>query len=137
MTDRFIGQYANGTKLIIRTGLRFGTCPVRFEGDEGWVETGDSGGLEVYPRSLLGNRGFEGGYPAGNHVRAFLDCVKTRKPANANSDVAARSHVACHAAYIAWQLGRTLQFDPATEAFLADDEANRMRSRAMRDPWRI
>ncbi|MBI4559690.1 MAG: Gfo/Idh/MocA family oxidoreductase, partial [Candidatus Hydrogenedentes bacterium] len=37
--ERFIGRYANGVKLVIRTGLRFGSCPVRFEGDEGFVET--------------------------------------------------------------------------------------------------
>ena len=29
-----------------------GTCPVRFVGDEGWVEVGDSGGIEVHPASL-------------------------------------------------------------------------------------
>ncbi|MHB8866710.1 MAG: hypothetical protein ACYC6N_30485 [Pirellulaceae bacterium] len=30
-----------------------------------------------------------------------------------------------------------MKFDPAKEEFLGDEEANRMRSRAMRDPWRI
>jgi predicted dehydrogenase len=40
------GRYANGANLIIRSGLRFGSCPVRFEGEEGWVETGDSGRIE-------------------------------------------------------------------------------------------
>ncbi|MHC4249095.1 MAG: Gfo/Idh/MocA family protein [Planctomycetota bacterium] len=45
--------YANGVKLVIRKGLRFGSCPVRFEGDEGWVETGDSGRIETHPKSLL------------------------------------------------------------------------------------
>ena len=63
--------------------------------------------------------------------------MKTRKPAHANADVAARSHIVSHAAYIGWQLGRTVKFDPVKEEFLGDDEANRMRSRAMRDPWRI
>ncbi|MCL5269669.1 MAG: hypothetical protein M1457_03740, partial [bacterium] len=29
-----------------------GTCPVRFEGDEGWIETGDAGLFEVRPESL-------------------------------------------------------------------------------------
>ena len=33
---------------------RLGTCPVRFVGDEGWVETGDSGEIEVHPDSLKG-----------------------------------------------------------------------------------
>src|SRR5690606_28759028 len=49
-------HYANGVKLVMRdrgTGwIGLGTCPVRFEGDEGWVETGDSGKFAVYPQSL-------------------------------------------------------------------------------------
>ena len=72
-----------------------------------------------------------------DHVREFLNCVKSRKIPRAYASVAAQSHVACHAAYIAWQLGRKLTFDPALEVFADDAEANRMRSRAMREPWRI
>jgi hypothetical protein len=34
-------------------------------------------------------------------------------------------------------LGRKLRFDPATESFIGDDEANNLRSRALREPWRI
>jgi hypothetical protein len=45
--------------------------------------------------------------------------------------------LACHAAATAWLLGRKVVFDPAKEAFGGDDEANRMRGRAMREPWRI
>jgi hypothetical protein len=47
------------------------------------------------------------------------------------------SHITCHAAAIAWQLGRKLRFDPAKEAFVSDEEANRMRSRALREPWHV
>ena len=132
---------ANGVKLIIRDDgwLPLGSCPVRFEGKTGWIETGDSGQFAIYPESLRTERTVfaRRGTDPTTHVRNFLDCVKTRKPANANSDVAAQSHVACHAAYIAWQLGRTLTFDPVKEEFVGDDEANRMRSREMRSPWTI
>ena len=47
------------------------------------------------------------------------------------------SHISCHAAAIAWLLGRKVRFDPAKEEFIADEEANRMRSRAMREPWQV
>ena len=133
--------YADGLKLVMRDGgwQGLGTCSVRYEGDEGWIETGDSGKFAIYPESLRTEQTVftRAGTDPTTHIRNFLDCVKTRKPANANSDVAARSHVACHAAYIAWQLGRTLQFDPAKEEFVGDEAANRMRTRAMREPWRI
>jgi hypothetical protein len=47
------------------------------------------------------------------------------------------SHIACHAAAIACLLGRKVTFDPVKEEFVGDDEANRMRSRAMREPWHV
>lgn len=133
--DRYIGRYESGTKLIIRRGLRFGSCPVRFEGTEGWVETGDSGEIDAYPKSLLGNRWFEGGYPPDNHVRAFLDCVKTREQPIANAEVAHRSISACHVANFCKRLGRPVKWDPKTETCVGDEEANRLIARAYREPW--
>ena len=128
-------------ELVMRTDgwMGLGTCSVRYEGDEGWIETGDSGKFAIFPESLRTERTVftRRGTDPATHIRNFLDSVKTRTPAHANSDVAAQSHVACHAAYIAWQLGRTLKFDPVKEEFSGDEEANRMRARAMRDPWRI
>jgi predicted dehydrogenase len=133
--------YADGLKLVMRDKgwMGLGTCSVRYEGDEGWIETGDSGRFAIYPESLRTERTVftRAGTDPSTHIRNFLNCVKTRRPANANSDVAARSHVVCHAAYISWQLGRPTRFDPVKEAFIGDEEANRMRSRAMREPWRI
>ena len=132
---RYIGRYASGVKLVIRTGLRFGSCPVRYEGDEGWVETGDSGEIETYPKSLLEERRFKGGYPPDNHIRAFLDCVKIRKECISNAEVAHRSISACHVANICKRLGRPIQWDPVKEECIGDEEANRLRSRAYREPW--
>jgi hypothetical protein len=71
------------------------------------------------------------------HVRDFLDCVKSRKQPRSHALAACQAHIACHAAYIAFQLGRPLTLDPATDTFADDQQANRMRSRALREPWRI
>jgi hypothetical protein len=130
-------RYANGARLIIRTGLRFGSCPVRFEGEEGWVETGDSGEIEAHPASLLQERKFLGGYPADNHVREFLDCVKSRRQPISTADVAHHSITACHVANICVRLGRPVKWDPIKEEFIGDEEANRLRSRPFRQPWRV
>ncbi|MCU0750953.1 MAG: hypothetical protein MUF13_15545, partial [Akkermansiaceae bacterium] len=140
-------KYANGVKLVMRLAgfgkegdwLGLGTCPIRFEGDLGWVEAGDHGKIVTSDPALLA-----GGAPAemagtdpSKHVREFLDCVKSRAKPACNSTVARYGHVACHAAAIAWKLGRKLQFDPAAEAFLNDPEADKMRSRERRAPWTI
>jgi hypothetical protein len=128
-------------KLVMReTGwLGLGTCSVRYEGDEGWVETGDRGDIRVYPESLRSGVALkaQAGTHPGTHLREFLDCVKTRAQPAANADVACQSHIASHAAYIAWQLGRKLAYDPVKNEFFRDEEANRMRARAKREPWRI
>jgi predicted dehydrogenase len=133
-------RYANGVKLVVReTGwLPLGSCPVRFEGDAGWVETGDSGRLIVSSPTLLAGRKVAeiDGYPATYHVRDFLNCVKSRAKPLCNADVACSSHIACHACNIAIFLNRQLAFNPRRNEFIGDDEANRLRSEAIRDPWR-
>jgi predicted dehydrogenase len=135
-------KYASGVKLVLRPGgwMGLGTCPVRFEGEEGWVETGDSGQIAVEPKSLMADlaavKRIAGTNP-GNHGRNFLDCVKSRGRPAANADVMRRSHIACYAASFAWMLGRNVRLDPKTERFIGDDDANNLRDRAMREPWRI
>lgn len=138
-------RYANGVKLVMRRAgfkgegnwVAPGTCPVRFEGDEGWVEAADSGKVAVSNPKLL-----EGGTPApmagtdpSKHVRDFLDCVKSRAKPAANADVTRRGHIVSHVAAIGWRLGRKVNFDPVSETFRDDVEANRMCSRARRAPW--
>jgi hypothetical protein len=142
-------KYANGVKLVIdflpdpfgkrdpHYITRLGTCPVRFIGDEGWVETGDSGEIVVQPDSLQKEipeatkkvRGLD----VSAHSRNFFDCIRSRGKTNANPDVMRRSHIASHAAAIAWILQRKLRFDPQKEEFVNDDEANRLRSRPARN----
>lgn len=132
--------YANGMKLVLRDSgfLDLGTCIVRFEGEGGWIETGDSGKVAASRGISEDKREFADSRNATtNHVRDFLDCVKSRRQPRANALAACQTHIACHAAYIAFQLGRKLKFDPATDSFIGDEEANRMRSRAMREPWRL
>ncbi len=136
-----VATYNDGLKLIMRDQgwLGLGTCSARYEGEEGWVETGDTGRLEFSSGRLRAEqRQFtEVGTSAVSHVKNFLESVKTRKPAHSNAEVVAKSHIICHSAYIAWQLGRPLELDPVKVEFINDAEANRMRSRALRDPWRI
>jgi predicted dehydrogenase len=136
-----VARYASGVKLVVRENdwIPLGSCPVRFEGDAGWVETADSGKLAISsPELLAGKKIAEiDGYPATFHVRDFLDCVKTRGKPLANADVACHSHIACHAANVSIFLGRKLNFDPVKNEFIGDDEANRLRSEALREPWRV
>ncbi len=144
-------RYANGVKLILdfldqpfgdrspQYITRLGTCPVRFIGDEGWVETGDEGEIVVRPESLQKELPDAGkrvrGLDVSAHSRNFFDCIRSREKTVANPDVMRRSHIACHAAALAWVLGRPLKLDPVKEEFINDEEANHLRSRPARH-WR-
>jgi hypothetical protein len=114
-----------------------GTCPVRFEGDEGWVETGDSSEIALSENLMKERKQIfkRVGTSAASHGRNFLDCVKSRRKTVCNEDVMRKSHMACFAAQMSWQLGRRITFDPVKEEFVNDDEANRLRSRSIRQPW--
>lgn len=144
-----VARYANGVRLVCdflptafgnrapqyRTST--GTCPVRYEGDEGWVETGDNGEIAL-SESLARTRKkqFAGtGLSSAGHGRNFFDCVRSRARPVCNQDIMRRSHIACFAAQLSWQLGRKLTLDPVKEQFVGDEEANRMRRRATREPW--
>jgi len=138
---RMVATYPDGTQLILReTGwIPLGSCPVRFEGETGWVETGDSGKMVLSSPSLLAGRTVAeiDGYPATFHVRDFLDCVKSRSQPKGNADAAAAAHIVCHAANIALFLNRQVTFDPRTNEFVGDEQANRLRSEALREPWHL
>ena len=135
-------RYANGLRLVMRDKgfLGVGSCTFRLEGDRGWVETGDSGRVETSDNLKSENLSVPqeiSSQATTYHVRDFLNCVRSRKQPRSNALAAAQAHIACHAAYIAFQLGRKLTFDPSRDRFVNDDQANRMRSRAMREPWRL
>ncbi len=148
--DSITAIYENGVKLVMhfldtpfdeRPGWHqhLSTCPVRFEGDQGWVEVGDSGGIEVSSAALREEvadmpRNVSG-LGVGAHARNFFDCMKSRKPTVTNEQVMRKSHITCHAAALAWILGRDLRLDPSSETFIDDFEANNLRSRPARE-WR-
>jgi hypothetical protein len=140
-------KYASGVKLVMRTAgfknegnwLGLGTCPVRFEGDEGWVEAGDSGKIVASNPAAIADHTTKAtaGTDATQHVHQFLDSVKSRKQPAADAKTTRHGHVACHAAAIAWKLGRKLTFDPKTEMFIGDDEANALRKIPRRAPYDV
>lgn len=149
--DKIVCHYASGVKVVLdflktpfgdrspKYITELGTCPVRYVGDEGWVETGDNGGIETRPESLKSELPEDvsrvRGLDVSAHARNFFDCVKTREQPVCNAEVMRHSHIACHAAALAWILDRPLNFDPAKEEFIDDAEANSLRSRPARDPW--
>ena len=78
--------------------------------------------------------GREGGR---SHTRVFLDSIRSRELPNADIEVGRRSTVLCHLGNISHHLGRDVHFDPETETFGEDREANSRLKKAYRSPWEL
>ena len=131
-------RYANGVVLHVDSG---GTG-LRFEGSEGWVGNGGwrqplkASSKEILESVIGPDEIHLFTCPAGEH-RNFLDCVKSRRDPYFPAEIGHRCCSVAHLGNIAMELGRKLRWDPETEQFAADETANRMRGRAMRQPWRL
>jgi hypothetical protein len=72
------------------------------------------------------------GWIARPHIQNWLDCIKSRELPNADVEIGHRSISVCHLLNITRELNRKLQWDPATEQFVGDDEANKLVDRPRR-----
>jgi len=144
--DGMVTTFASGLKMILSRGGKYwrGSCGERFDGEEGWVAAADgySKPDASSPTLLADFRKVVREYMARtqrpmSHMRNFLDCVKSRRLTVANPEVMYRSMTTVHAANICMWLKRDMKYDPVKAEFINDPEANRLRSRAMREPWII
>lgn len=144
--DGMVTKFANGIQMVLHRDddkkYWHGSCGVRYEGSEGWVSIAD--GYEKpevsNPEWLkdfdkIVNEYVERTQHPQNHVRDLFDSIKSRKPTIANPVMMHRSMSTVHAANICMWLKRDMKFDPAKEEFINDLEANRLRTRAQREPW--
>ncbi len=110
-----------------------------FVGEGGWIHVGRQGYLRSYPEEIVADWAGrpENTRPIPYHHRNWLDCIRTRQRPACDVAIGARSTMVSHLGGIAHWTGRALKWDPVKEEFIGDEEANRLRSRAMRQPWRI
>jgi hypothetical protein len=66
-----------------------------------------------------------------------LAAIRSRTDPASNVESACRSTMVSHLGCIAHWMGRALRWDPEREEFLNDHQANLLRSRPMREPWRL
>jgi len=111
----------------------------RFVGEEGWVHV-NRGGIKAEPKSLLEveiKPGEPQLYESTNHHADFITCVRERRDPVAPVEA---GHVASYLgmiAEVAGRLNQPLRWDPTTERFDNNADANRQLIRPMRSPWRV
>jgi predicted dehydrogenase len=112
-------------------GTRAGTG---FYGTEGTLIV-DGRGWRVFPKS-----GGEGpSAPAGRfqHERNFLECMRSRQKPVADIEIGRLSTTLTHLGNISHHLKRDVRFDPATETFNGDKEANAMLRKRYRKGYEL
>ena len=75
----------------------------------------------------------------GDHYGNFVEAVRSRRTEDlhANVEEGHQSASLCHLANIAYRTGQTVTFDPVTETFPADRQANTHLSRSYRAPYGV
>lgn len=148
-------RYPNDVKVEITDGrldARHHTIPAGWDpltslqpfgglyvGDAGWIHVGRQGVLVSNPAEIVKD------YPAAydhairdeSHMVNWLECIRTRRRPNCDIAIGAQSTIVALLACIARWVGRPLKWDSARSEFVGDDEANRLRRRALRAPWHV
>ena len=149
-------RYANGVLLHhvdhwgqVKTRYQAVPATARLEGnfggllvgERGWITSMSTGGpIEASSPALLAEmklRTREVTIGANNHHSNWFDCIRSRQQPSAHAEIGHRSASLGHLVTLSFKLGRTLKWDPAKEGFVGDEAANRLRARAMREPWQI
>jgi predicted dehydrogenase len=145
--------YDNGVKMVVSNELPNG---IKYEGTEGWifVTRGNYQATASDPvtnrdgtkpldasdpkimKSVIGPNEFKFMVSKEHHGN-WLEAIRDKKPNIAPVEEAHRSCSACLVHHIAMKLDRKVYWDPKTERFKNDDEANNLLSRPQRKPYDI
>jgi predicted dehydrogenase len=74
------------------------------------------------------------------HIENWVECIKSRKPCNADVEIGQRATTLCYLVNIVRDIGRVgepLKWDPAAERFTNCDEANKLLSRPRRKGYEL
>ena len=96
--------------------------------ESGWTVYFEDGSAEVNEPAKVENE-------SGLHEKNFLDCVRSRQTPNADVELGRLSTTICHLGNVCTRLGRDVKFDPKTETFGHDKEANAYLTREHRHPY--
>jgi predicted dehydrogenase len=130
--------YADGTRLVTTSEGENGN---RFIGDKGWIFVSRERITASDPKLISEPLPDDATrlYSSGDHMRNFIEGVRTRKRPICDVAVGHRSATVCHIGNIALRLGVPLGWDPTSERFVGpgSDQANQWISREMRSPWKL
>jgi predicted dehydrogenase len=75
--------------------------------------------------------------PSPGHEHEWVDCIKSRQQPSCSVFYHVRVDVPLVLSLLSLRLGRSIQFDPATEQIVGDAEAAKLAVPTYRDPWKF
>ena len=115
--ERAIGAYFEGEK---------GTLICDYETRSITINGQTVSDIPEIPQTLMRSPG---------HQQNFVNAVKSRTQPESNLSYVRDMTLPMHIALLSWRLDRKLNWDPATETFIGDNEANALLSRKRRKEW--
>ncbi len=144
-------EYENGITVLTSGGYPNG---IRYEGSEGWIfvsrgayiaSNSDPVTVEKSkkaldasdPKILASKIGANEThlYKIDDQHGNWLDCIQSRKAPISPVDIGHMACVNCLISHIAMKIDRKLEWNPKTEKFINDEDANALLSRPQRKPY--
>jgi hypothetical protein len=144
-------EYEGGITMYTSGGFPNG---IRYEGSEGWIfvsrgnytatasdpvsREANSRALDASDPDILTSEIKEDEihlYKSDDQHGNWLECVRSRKQPISPVEIGHRACTVCLVSHIAMKLDRKLEWDPETEKFANDDEANAALCRPQRHPY--
>lgn len=112
---------------------------VEFIGTEGNLRVA-RGKLETSPKNIkeiIIKDSDKRVYKSVDHYKDFLQAIRNRSNTICNAEVGHRTASICSIGNIAYELKRPLKWNPKSEKFKGDGEANELLGRPLNDKWKI
>ena len=123
----------------------YGECELRgtegtvYAGSRGYQVKQERGGQfqDSAPRGAADEIKVDEGDVTVQHMRNFLDCIKSRNKPNADVEEGHRSTTIAHLANISLWTKSRIEWDPASERAINHEAANKYLDYAYRKPWSL
>lgn len=110
-------------------------------GERGWLTSNaNAGPIEGGPEEVFRDINLpirQVNIGSNNHHDNWFNCIRSRAQPSAHEEIGHRAAALGHLVALSYTLGRSLTWDPVRETFPDDDEANRLRARDRRAPYRM
>jgi predicted dehydrogenase len=135
--DNLTYKYASGAVMVEKPFNKEGTKGVKFWGTKGWIEVSrehyKASDKKFEPKESAAATGpYETKIP---HQVNFIESVRSRKDPQVPVEIGHRSCTVCNLGNIAYDLGRSIKWDPAAEKFVNDPEAEKHYHRQYREGY--